>query len=86
MASGDQKNPYLLSKIYEIYVEIYRQGLASWEFNTKQMMTRLSKGNTSCPQSRGCDEGIRALNPGGDYYSCGSFGDDQYQSINFSNL
>ena len=83
MASGSQSSPYLLSKIYKIYVKIYKLGLAPWEFNTKQMMTRLSKGNTSCPQSRSCDEGIRALNPGGDYYSCGSFGDDQDQSINF---
>ena len=84
MASGEQKNPYLLSKIYEIYVEIYKRGLAPWEFNTKQMMKRLSTGATTCPQSRNCDEGIRAFNPGGDYYSCGAFGDDQDQSIDFN--
>ena len=83
MASGDQKNPYLLSKIYEIYVEIYKQGLDPWEFNTKQMMERLATGATLCPQSRTCDEGIRALNPGGDYYSCGSFADDMDESIDF---
>ena len=83
MASGDQKNPYLLSKIYEIYLQVYNKGLAPWEFNTKQMMKRLSTHNTSCPQCRSCDEGIRALNPGGDYYSCGAFGDDQDESINF---
>ena len=84
MASGEQKNPYLLSKIYEIYVEVYKRGLAPWEFNTKQMMKRLSTGATTCPQSRNCDEGIRAFNPGGNYYSCGSFADDQDQSINFN--
>ena len=83
MASGDQKNPYLLSKIYEIYVKIYKQELAPWEFNTKQMMERLTTGATICPQSRACDEGIRALNPGGDYYSCGSFADDMDESIDF---
>ena len=83
MASGDQKNPYLLSKIYEIYVKIYEQELAPWEFNTKQMMERLTTGATICPQSRACDEGIRALNPGGDYYSCGSFADDMDESIDF---
>ena len=83
MASGDQKYPYLLSKIYEIYVEIYKQGLDPWEFNTKQMMERLATGATLCPQSRTCDEGIRALNPGGDYYSCGSFADDMDESIDF---
>ena len=83
MASGDQKNPYLLSKIYEIYLQVYNKGLAPWEFNTKQMMKRLSTHATSCPQCRSCDEGIRALNPGGDYYSCGAFGDDQDESINF---
>ena len=84
MASGDQKNPYLLSKIYEIYLQVYNKGLVPWEFNTKQMMKRLSTHATSCPQCRSCDEGIRALNPGGDYYSCGAFGDDQDESIDFN--
>ena len=41
MASGEQKNPFLLSDIYKIYVDIWRMGLAPWEFNTKQMMTTL---------------------------------------------
>ena len=42
MASGEQSTPYQLSKIYEKYVEIYELGLWPWEFNTKQMMTRLN--------------------------------------------
>ena len=28
MASGEQKNPFLLSDIYKIYVDIWRMGLA----------------------------------------------------------
>ena len=58
-------------------------GLADYEYNTKQMMKRLGGSATSCPQNRLCDEGIRAMNPGGDYYSCGSFADDMDYPIDF---
>lgn len=83
MTSGVQGSTYRLSKIYETYVEIYDRDLWRWEYNTKQMMSRLQGNATSCPQNRKCDEGIRALNPGGDYYSCGSFGDDKDYPIDF---
>lgn len=83
MASGIQSRPYQLSKIYQTYVEIYNQGLWPWEFNTKQMMNRLNGVSTCCPQNRKCDSGIRALNPGGDYYSCGAMGDDRIYPISF---
>ncbi len=82
MASGVQGSTYRLSKIYETYIEIYDLGLAEWEYNTKQMMRRLQGGATTCPQNRFCDTSIRAFNPGGDYYSCGSFGDDMDYPIN----
>jgi len=83
MSSGDQDRPYLLSKIYKIYVDIWRAGLHPWEFNTRQMMNRLKGGSTTCPQNRLCDEGIRTLQPSGDYYSCGAFGDDREKPIDF---
>jgi radical SAM protein with 4Fe4S-binding SPASM domain len=83
MASGDQMRPYRLSKIYEKYIEIWESGLHPWEFNTQQMMIRLSGKNTICPQTRSCDSSIRNLNPEGDYYSCGAFGDDKEKSIDF---
>lgn len=80
---GQQGRPYLLADIYEIYVEIWRQGLYPWEYNTRQMMKRLRGENTTCPQTRRCDHGIRTLQPSGDYYSCGAFGDDRTYSIDF---
>lgn len=80
---GQQGKPYMLAKIYEIYVEIWRQGLAEWEFNTKQMLSRLRGQTTTCPQNRSCDSSIRTLQPSGDYYSCGAFGDDQLYAIDF---
>lgn len=83
MASGDQGVPYQLSKIYETYLKIHELGLTSWEFNTKQMIRRLSWGNTLCPQTRTCDSHIRALNPEGDYYSCAAFADDAEKPIDF---
>jgi radical SAM protein with 4Fe4S-binding SPASM domain len=81
---GQADNPYLLSKIYKIYVEINKLGLTDWEFNTKQMIKRLSGNATICPQNRKCDEGIRTIQPGGDYYSCGAFGDDRDKPIDFT--
>lgn len=83
MASGIQSRPYQLSKIYRTYVDIYEQDLWPWEFNTKQMMNRLNKVSTCCPQNRRCDRGIRAMNPQGDYYSCGAMGDDRIYPIDF---
>jgi radical SAM protein with 4Fe4S-binding SPASM domain len=83
MASGIQGFPYRLSKIYEKYVEIWKLGLHFWEYNTQQMMKRLVEGSTTCPQNRVCDSTIRALNPEGDYYSCGSFADDKENPIDF---
>ena len=83
MASGDQDAPYVKSKIYEKYVEIHKLGLMPWEFNTKQMAKRLRTQTTTCPQNRTCDSGIRTLQPSGDYYSCGAFGDDREKPINF---
>jgi radical SAM protein with 4Fe4S-binding SPASM domain len=80
---GQQGKPYLLADIYEIYVNIWKQGLTDWEFNTKQMVNRLKGNSTTCPQNRDCDSGIRVLQPSGDYYSCGAFGDDQQYPIDF---
>jgi radical SAM protein with 4Fe4S-binding SPASM domain len=47
------------------------------------MVKRLTGIGTSCPQNRDCDAGIRTLQPSGDYYSCGAFGDDRSHSIDF---
>jgi radical SAM protein with 4Fe4S-binding SPASM domain len=83
MASGDQEKPYQLSKIYEHYINIWNNDLHPWEFNTQQMMKRLSGSSTICPQNRDCDSSIRTLQPDGDYYSCGAFGDDRDKAIDF---
>lgn len=83
VASGDQARPYMLAKIYEKYIEIWKRGLSDWEHNTQQMMKRLTGNHTQCPQSRDCDSNIRTLQPEGDYYSCGAFGDDREKSIDF---
>lgn len=80
---GNADSTYMLADIYAKYIEIYDAGLAEWEHNTKVMMTRLSGGFAICPQARNCDKHIRALQPGGKYYSCGSFGDDSIYPISF---
>jgi len=80
---GQEGKPYMLADIYEIYVKIWQMGLTDWEYNTKQMVKRLKGHATTCPQNRDCDSGIRTLQPSGDYYSCGAFGDDRQYPIDF---
>jgi radical SAM protein with 4Fe4S-binding SPASM domain len=80
---GQQGKPYMLADIYEIYVKIWEMRLTDWEYNTKQMVNRLRGNSTTCPQNRDCDSSIRTLQPSGDYYSCGAFGDDKEYSIDF---
>ncbi len=84
MSSGAQQAPFQLSKMYDIYTKIHELDLWPWEHNTKVMMRRLTAGTSTCPQNRSCDEGIRCLQPSGDYYSCGSFGDDRLFPIDFT--
>lgn len=79
MASGAQSRPFLLGKIYRLYLQVYNEGLAPWEYNTKQMTVRLKSGITTCPLARECDSHIRCIQPNGSYYSCGSFGDDHFE-------
>lgn len=81
---GNENNFFTQADIYAHYVQIHEAGLGEWEYNTKQMAKRLAEANTTCPLSRGCDHGIRNLQPGGGYYSCGAFGDDQKYPIDFA--
>lgn len=80
---GSINNFYTQADMYEQYLAIHDAGMGEWEYNTKQMARRLKHGNTTCPLSRDCDAGIRALQPGQNYYSCGSFGDDGQYPIDF---
>ena len=77
MASGEQAKPLLLADIYRIYIEIYKQGLGQWEYNTKDIIKSMRNEATACPRNRKCDEGIRCIQPEGDQYTCGSFADDK---------
>ena len=83
VGSGRQSNPFILSKVYKIYLEIIKEDLHHWEFNTKQIIKKMNKEHTICPRSRECDLHIRCLQPDGDYYSCGAFGDDKEYAIDF---
>ena len=83
MASGRQSSPYPLARMYAHYLEIVKEGLTPWEFNTKEIFNSLNHKNTICPKSRNCDSNIRCIQPDGDYYSCGSFADDKDYSIDF---
>lgn len=88
VASGREGKPFPIGEMYNIYMDVYEEGLAQWEFSTMQMIEKL-KGNefTTCPLNRSCDSGIRNLQPtsetGYDYGSCGDFGDDQEYGIDF---
>jgi len=80
---GNINKLFTQAEIYKHYLAIHEAGLSEWEYNTKQMLVKLRGHATTCPLARDCDEGIRALQPGGGYYSCGSFGDDNEYPIDF---
>lgn len=80
---GNAGKTYVLSDIYEKYLMIHQAGLTDWEHNTQQMIKTMNEEPTICPQSRSCDSGIRTLQPGGNYFSCGAFGDDGLYPIDF---
>ncbi|MDR3607761.1 MAG: hypothetical protein P4M08_10315 [Oligoflexia bacterium] len=82
MASGRQGRHFSQSEMYRIYHQVWKEGLAPWEFNTKQLLAKAQDAQSlSCPRARNCDEHIRAINPEGDYYSCGSIADDREHAI-----
>jgi len=81
---GQLGKPFMLSDMYNIYCEIADKGLMRWEYNTKQMVKVLNQHESlTCPLTRSCDDNIRVLQPSGEYYSCGAFGDDREYQINF---
>jgi radical SAM protein with 4Fe4S-binding SPASM domain len=82
--SGSCGSPLPLSRIYRVYLDIIKEGLADYEWNTRQMVNRLERiDQTVCPLNRDCDSGIRVLQPDGKYYTCGAFGDDRQFEINY---
>lgn len=80
---GNRHKPYVLAKIYEHYLAIHAAGLTEWEHNTQQMLQAIQGRHTICPLAKRCDEGIRAIQPSGRYFSCGAFGDDNEYAIDF---
>ncbi len=82
-ASGRQGKPFPLSMLYQKYIEIHKEGLSQWEYNTKQMLGRLSAAPTSCPLLSKCDEHIRVLHPDGKYFTCGAIADDLEYEVDF---
>lgn len=83
LASGRQSQSFLWAEMYRLYIQVYEEGLMPWEHNTQQLINSLNRSHTICPLSRECDQGIRALHPNGEYYSCGAFGDDRRFPIDF---
>lgn len=80
---GSTNKMFTKGDICKAYVDIYNAGMMEWEHNTQELARVLRGERTICPLSRNCDSGIRTLQPDGDYYSCGSFGDDREYPIDF---
>lgn len=80
---GSHDRMFTKADICKTYVEVWRAGLMPWEHNTQELARVIRGQSTICPLSRNCDAGIRALQPDGDYYSCGAFGDDREYPIDF---
>jgi radical SAM protein with 4Fe4S-binding SPASM domain len=83
LGSGKLSKPFLKYKIYKFYLDVIDESLERYEYNTSQLLRKSKDQSTTCPLNRSCDESIRCLQPEGDYYSCGAFGDDREFAIDF---
>ena len=87
VSSGRSDKNFAIGDMYNIYLDVYENGLHEWEFSTKQMLKKLKNYSTVCPLNRRCDSNIRNLQPkssdGYEYGSCGAFGDDRKYGIDF---
>ena len=83
LGSGRLSKPFLKGHIYKFYLDVIDEGLEQYEYNTMQLLKKSQSELTTCPVNRECDENIRCLQPDGDYYSCGAFGDDKEYAIDF---
>ncbi len=75
------KTPFL-SDIYKIYIQIIKEGLVQYEYNSKQLQ-KIFTTSVTCPVSQNCDMYIRTLHPDGSYFSCGAFADDNRYKLDF---
>lgn len=74
--SGLSTRPYPLSKLYKIFVKIWKLGLAEYEQTALAISDKIYGLEGACPMSRSCDHLMRSLNPDGRYFSCGPLNDD----------
>lgn len=74
--SGLESKPYPLSKLYEIFLEIWRKGLTEYEQTAFNISDKILGVEVACPLSRNCDSWMRSLNPDGRYFTCGPLNDD----------
>lgn len=81
--SGRATNTPYLADIYRVYIDVFREGLSQYEYNTKQMLNVLQDVHVTCPLSQTCDSNIRTLHPDGSYFSCGAFADDNRYKLDF---
>jgi radical SAM protein with 4Fe4S-binding SPASM domain len=74
--SGKGTTTYPVGKLYKIFVQIWRMGLAQYEQTAIAIAEKLNNMNVGCPIARNCDSFMRSLNPDGRYFSCGPLNDD----------
>jgi sulfatase maturation enzyme AslB (radical SAM superfamily) len=74
--SGRSGKPYPISKLYKIFVQIWKLGLAEYEQTALTISDKFLGIEVACPLSRNCDQHMRSLNPDGRYFTCGPLNDD----------
>jgi radical SAM protein with 4Fe4S-binding SPASM domain len=74
--SGLAGRPYPISKLYNIFIKVWKLGLAEYEQTAITISDKLSGLEVACPLSRNCDHWMRSINPDGRYFTCGPLNDD----------
>lgn len=75
--SGRQQEMYPLDKLHKMYLEILKQDLSKWQYNTKNLINFFHNKPTQCPLSnRKCIETIRCMQANMNISMCPSLDDD----------
>lgn len=74
--SGKSKDVYPISKMIDIYIQIWKLGLSQYEESCFTVSEKISNVFVGCNLDRNCDSSMRSLNADGRYFSCGPLNDD----------
>lgn len=76
LKSGRSTYFYPIYKAIEKYIDIIKNGLEEYEYNSSELKRIMRGQQTTCPINRNCYKTIRCMGPNGEIYTCGAIHDN----------